>query len=68
MNFAVPGRILQEYTVRTNRLGLVAFGEISRPVFLDLVPDAHVGDYVLVHIGFATRRVAPEEAKPAYDS
>jgi hydrogenase expression/formation protein HypC len=67
MSFAVPGKILEEYMVRNHRLGLVEFkgaslGESQRPVFLDLVPEAHVGDYVLVHVGFATKRVPEEEA------
>lgn len=72
MSFAIPGKILEEYTVRNNRLGLVEFrggglGENQRPVFLDLVPEAHVGDWVLVHVGFATKRVPAEEAMRAFD-
>jgi len=67
MSFAFPGRILEEYMIRNHRLGLVEFkgaapGESQRPVFLDLVPEAHVGDFVLVHVGFATQRVPEEEA------
>jgi hydrogenase expression/formation protein HypC len=65
MSFAVPGRILEEYMVRNHRLGLVEFRGAQRPVFLDLVPDAHVGDYVLVHVGFATKRVPSDEAMRA---
>jgi hydrogenase assembly chaperone HypC/HupF len=67
MSFTVPGRILEEYPVRNNRLGLVQFGDTSRPIFLDLVPEAHIGDYVRVHVGFATECVSGEEAKRAYD-
>jgi len=67
MSFTVPGRIVEEYTVRRNRLGLVQFGDTSPPIFLDLVPDAHVGDYVRVHVGFATERVSEQDAKQAYD-
>jgi len=66
MSMTVPGRILEEYTVRNNRLGLVRFGDTNRPIFLDLVPEAHVGDYVRVHVGFATERVGKEEAERAY--
>jgi hydrogenase expression/formation protein HypC len=65
MSFEIPGKIVEEYTVRKNRLGLVEFGETRRPIFLDLVPDAHVGDYVRVHVGFATARVSPEQARLA---
>ena len=58
MSFAVPGRIVEEYTVRNNRLGLVQFADTSRPIFLDLAPEARVGDYVRVHVGFAIERVS----------
>jgi hydrogenase expression/formation protein HypC len=67
MSFEVPGKILEEYTVRNNRLGLVEFGDTCRPIFLDLVPEARIGDYVRVHVGFATERVSAEEAKRAYE-
>jgi hydrogenase assembly chaperone HypC/HupF len=67
VSFSVPGSILEEYTVRKHRLGLVAFGETHRPVFLDLVHDAHVGDYVRVHVGFATELISADEAKRDYD-
>jgi hydrogenase expression/formation protein HypC len=63
----MPGKIVEEFTVRKNRLGLVRFGDTSRPIFLDLVPDAHVGDYVRVHVGFATERVSDQEAKRIYE-
>jgi len=67
MSFTIPGKIIEEYGVRNNRLGLVQFGDTCRPIFLDLVPDAKVGDFVRVHVGFATERVSAEEAKQAYD-
>ncbi len=62
----IPGKILEEYTVRRNRLGLVQFADTTRPIFLDLVPDAHVGDYVRTHVGFATELVSQVEAKLEY--
>ena len=66
MSFVMPGKILEEYTVRNNRLGLVQFGETRRPIFLDLVPDARIGDYVRVHVGFAVEQVDKSEAEEAY--
>jgi hydrogenase expression/formation protein HypC len=66
MIFTMPGKILEEYTVRNNRLGLVQFGNTCRPIFLDLVPDAHIGDYVRVHVGFAIEQVEKSEAEQAY--
>jgi len=67
MSFELPGKILEEYTVRNNRLGLVEFADTCRPIFLDLVPDAKVGDYVRVHVGFATERVSAEQAQHAIE-
>ena len=63
----VPGKILEEHTVRRNRLGLVQFADTCRPIFLDLVPDAHVGDFVRVHVGFAIEKVSEADATRAYD-
>jgi hydrogenase expression/formation protein HypC len=65
MSVEVPGKILEVHAVRNNRLGLVDFGDTRRPIFLDLVPDAKIGDYVTVHVGFATGRMTAEEAKAA---
>jgi hydrogenase expression/formation protein HypC len=66
MSFELPGRVLETHMVRNNRLALVDFGGTHRPIFLDLVPEAKVGDYVSVHVGFATAKVSVEEARKAY--
>lgn len=55
------GRIVEVRTVESRRLGLVEIGETRRPVFLDMLPDAQVGDYVKIHAGFAIERVDPVE-------
>jgi hydrogenase expression/formation protein HypC len=68
MNAELPGKILEIQQVRNNRLGLVEFGDTTRPIFLDLVPDAKVGDYVTVHVGFATSRISESEARKAYSA
>ncbi len=62
----LPGKILEIQVVRNNRLGLVQFGDTRRPIFLDLVPDAKVGDYVTIHVGFATGRISEAQAIKAY--
>lgn len=66
MSVELPGKILEVQMVRNNRLGLVQFGETRRPIFLDLIPEAKVGDWVTVHVGFATGRVSEPEALAAY--
>jgi len=46
-----------------NRIAKVQFGEVKRQVSLDFVPEAQVGDYVLVHVGFAISKVDGDEAR-----
>jgi hydrogenase expression/formation protein HypC len=43
--------------------GRVEFGGIVRTACMDLLPEANVGDYVLVHVGFAISRIDEEAAK-----
>jgi hydrogenase expression/formation protein HypC len=64
MCLAVPGRI----EAITNddpvmRTGRVNFGGVVREVNLAYVPEAEVGDYVIVHVGFALQRLDEEEAQ-----
>jgi hydrogenase expression/formation protein HypC len=58
MCLALPGRIESS----SGGLASVDFGGVKREVSLDLVPEAAVGDYVLVHAGFAIQRLEPEDA------
>jgi len=48
------------------RVGRVQFGGITRDTCLDFVPEAAVGDYVIVHVGFAISVVDREEAERNY--
>ena len=68
MCLAVPGRILEATDVGISRIAKVEFGDVTRQVSLDFVPDAGPGDFVLVHVGFAISRIEEEEAKRAYDA
>ena len=63
MCLAIPGKIVSSEEENGIRIGRVEFGGISRATCLDLVPEASVGDYVLVHLGFALRRVDREEGE-----
>jgi hydrogenase expression/formation protein HypC len=66
MCLAVPGKILDTKEENGSRLGRVQFGGITRLVQLDFVPEAGVGDYVIVHVGFALSKVNAEEAERTY--
>ena len=70
MCLAIPGRI--ESILNTNsdplsRLAKVNFGGISKEVSLAYVPEAQLGDYVIVHVGFAISVVQQEEAKKVFE-
>lgn len=67
MCLAVPGQVQTKETIGGVAVGRVQFGGVSREVCLDFVPEARVGDYVLVHVGFAIARVNAEEAAKAYE-
>lgn len=66
MCLAIPGRLVR---VDKDPLGVptgtVQFGGITKEVCLAYVPEARVGDYVLVHVGFALGRISEEEARTA---
>jgi hydrogenase expression/formation protein HypC len=67
MCLAVPGRILSiEGTDPVLRAGRVDFAGIVKRVNLSYVPDASVGDYVLVHVGFAISTVDEAEARQVF--
>ena len=66
MCLAVPGKILDTKEENGSRIGRVQFGGITRLVQLDFVPEAGVGDYVIVHVGFALSTVNAEEAQRTY--
>jgi CRP/FNR family transcriptional regulator, cyclic AMP receptor protein len=54
MSSKMRGKLLEEHIEENNRVGLVEFGGKRRTIYLDLVPDAHTGDYVWFHSAFAT--------------
>ena len=66
MCLAIPGKILTKETIGGVEVGQVQFGGIVRQTSLDFVPEAQVGDYVMVHVGFAISRVDAEEAERTY--
>jgi hydrogenase expression/formation protein HypC len=67
MCLAIPGRILEIWQDRGSRIGRVEFGGIVRQVCLDFVPEAQVGNYVMVHVGFAISCVDAQEAQKTYE-
>ena len=68
MCLGIPGEIISiEEDDQQLRKAKVRFGGITRDAYLDLVPDAAVGDYVIVHVGFAISKVDEEEAQQTFE-
>jgi hydrogenase expression/formation protein HypC len=63
MCLAVPGRVLSIAEVDGTPMADVDFGGVRKNVCLQYVPDAAVGDYVVVHVGFAIQRLDEESAR-----
>jgi hydrogenase expression/formation protein HypC len=62
MCLAIPGKIVEFHNNDGVRMSRVDFGGIAREACLEYLPEAGIGDYVLVHAGFAISRIDPEEA------
>ncbi len=62
MCLGVPGKIVQVYEANGLRMGKVDFGGAVREVCLAYLPDSQIGEYVIVHVGFAISRVSEADA------
>jgi len=60
---AIPGKLTAKTEEDGMLCGRVEFGGIIRTACLDFLPEAEVGEYVLVHVGFAISRIDEDEAK-----
>ena len=63
MCLAIPGRVDEILNENDLRIGRVNFGGIVKRVCLDYVPDIEVGDYAIVHVGFAISKLDAETAE-----
>jgi hydrogenase expression/formation protein HypC len=63
MCLAIPGRIGEIYEDRGTRMGKVDFGGVVKEVCLAYLPEIEVGDYTIVHVGFAISRIDEESAR-----
>jgi hydrogenase expression/formation protein HypC len=67
MCLAIPGKIVSKENIGGVDVGQVQIGAITRQVALGFVPEAEVGDYVMVHVGFAISRIDAAEAQRTYE-
>ncbi len=68
MCLGVPGKIIEKYQVGELPMGKVDFGGVIREACLAYVPEAEIGDYTVIHVGFAISRLSEEEAQASLEA
>jgi hydrogenase expression/formation protein HypC len=63
MCLGIPGKIVEIYDANGLTMGKVDFGGVVRETCLAYVPEAQVGDYTIVHVGFALNLIDEAEAQ-----
>jgi len=63
MCLGVPGKIINVYEANGLKMGKIDFNGVVREACLAYVPEAKVGDYAIIHVGFALNLISPEEAE-----
>ena len=66
MCLGIPGKVVEKYDAGGMDMGKVDFGGVVREACLAYVPEAEVGDYVLIHVGFAISRIDEQEAEEIF--
>lgn len=67
MCLGVPGKIIEIYEKEGLRMAQVDFSGVKREACLEHVPEAKVGDYAIIHVGFALSLLSEEEAQETID-
>ena len=62
MCLGIPGKITEIYEKDALKMGKLDFGGVTKEVCLAYVPEANVGDYALIHVGFAISLMDEDEA------
>jgi len=68
MCLAIPGKVVETFERGGMQMARVQFGGVTREACLEYVPETRIGEYVLVHVGFAISRVDEEEAHRTYQA
>ena len=66
--FRIPGKILSIYTSGTLKMAKVDFGGVTREACIETIPDLQVGEYTIIHAGFALNRMSESEARDTLDA
>lgn len=62
MCLGVPGKVLETYESNGVRMATIDFGGVRKETCLEYLPDLAIGDYAIVHVGFAITRLDEEAA------
>ncbi len=62
MCLGVPGKVIEIYEVGGLKMGKVDFGGVTREACLAYVPEITIGEYTVIHVGFAISQISEEEA------
>jgi hydrogenase expression/formation protein HypC len=63
MCLGVPGKIVEIYESNGLSMGKIDFGGVTREACLAYVPEAVIGDYTVIHVGFALHLISEQEAQ-----
>jgi hydrogenase expression/formation protein HypC len=63
MCLGIPGKIIDIYEANGLRMGKIDFGGVLREACLEYTPEAQIGAYTLIHVGFAISVLSEEEAQ-----
>jgi hydrogenase expression/formation protein HypC len=63
MCLGVPGKVTEIYEANGLKMGKIDFGGVVREACLAYVPEIEVGDYTVIHVGFAISQLSEEEAQ-----
>ncbi len=67
MCLGIPGKVVSTYREHDLIMGKVDFGGVQKRVCLEHVLEIQIGDYVLVHVGFALSRIDEKEAQRVFE-
>ena len=63
MCLGVPGKVVEIYEANGTRMGVVDFGGLKKEACLAYVPEVGVGDYTIIHVGFAITQLDEQSAQ-----
>ncbi len=63
MCLGIPGKIVEIYQTGSLRMGKVDFGGVTKEACLEYVPEAQIGDWTIIHVGFALNVLTEQDAQ-----